>query len=98
MASNLDSTAVFEARAVEIGVTEAELQRLRAKGWNAFGRLAFACSYVPGQPDETPLAKLALAIAGETGTEPSDERFPVIRRLFFEAYSLTSAGRHAEPR
>ena len=91
MASNVDSVAVFEARAVEIGVSEAELQRLRSKGWNTFGRLAFACSYVPGQSDEAPLAKLAIAVIGESGTEPSDERFPIARRLFFEAYSLTSA-------
>ena len=76
MASNNDSVAVFEARAVEIGVTEAELQRLRSKNWNSFGRLAFACSCVPGQSDGAQLAKLALAIAGETGTEPSGEEVP----------------------
>ena len=90
--SNLDSVAVFEARASEIGLEVAELEYLRSRRWNSFGRLAFACNYTPGQSDETPLAKLAAAITKSDSIESiPEDRFPVIRRLFVEAYTMASA-------
>ena len=88
---NLTSTATFEARAAEIGFTEAEINRLREKQWNTFGRLAFACNYIPGTADETSLMKLAATI---TGTEPEDvpdARLPLVRMIFFESYTLAAA-------
>ena len=60
----LDSKAAFHARAKEIGINSAELDVLKADGHDTFGTFAFACNYVPGQSDETPLLELAAKITG----------------------------------
>ena len=92
MASSLDSAAVFEARALEIGVTPQELEVMRSRNYNSFGKFSFATNFVPGQADETPLVRLARIITGTTeGTEVPDDRMPVTRRLFYESYTIASA-------
>ena len=89
--ATLDSVAVFEARAIEIGVLPLELDVLRRKGWNTLGRFAFACGYSPGGPDESRLLRLAATMTGAGAEEPSDERMPVIRHLYFEAYTMAAS-------
>ena len=92
MASNLDSVAVFEARALEIGLSTVELERIRARQWNTLGKLAFSCNYIPGVSDDSGLMKLAALITGVTSpSEVPDERMPIVRRLFFEAYTLAAS-------
>ena len=100
MASNLDSIAVFEARAIEIGLSIDELERLRSRQWNTLGKLAFSCNYIPGVSDESGLMKLAALITGVASpSEVPDERMPVVRRLFFEAYTLAASDmRHRSER
>ena len=73
----LDSVAVFEALSKEMGVLDEEANRVKAKGWNTFALLAFACSYTPGQADGA--------------SDPPEDRMPVVRRLFLEAYTLATA-------
>ena len=63
----LDSTAVFESRAVEIGIEPQELDEIRTRKWNTFGTFAFACGYSPGGPDEARLLQLAAKV---TRAEP----------------------------
>ena len=89
--SMLDSSAVFEARCKEMGLLEEEAARLKSKGWNTFALLAFACSYTPGQADDTNLVRLGAIITGSGASDPPEDRMPVIRRLFFEAYTLAAA-------
>ena len=85
MASNLDSVAVFEARALEIGLSTEELERICARQWNTLGKLAFSCNYIPGGSDDSGLMKLAALITGVSSpSEVPDERMPIVRRLFFE--------------
>ena len=79
--ATLESVAVFESRGLEIGFLPDELDVLRTKVWDTFGRFAFACGYSPGGPDESRLLRLASTITGAGAAEPSDERMPVIRRL-----------------
>jgi hypothetical protein len=89
--TSLDSAAVFEARALDIGLSEAELKVLHTKGWDTFGRLAFSCGFVPGGSDETPLLRLASIITECGAQQPDDSRLAIIRRLFFESYTLAAA-------
>ena len=89
--SMLDSSAVFEARCKEMGLLDEEAARLKAKGWNTFALLAFACSYTPGQADDRNLVRLGAIITGAGAGEPPEDRMPVVRRLFFEAYTLAAA-------
>ena len=85
----LDSSAEFEARAAEIGLAQGELNRLKTLGYNTFGRLAFASNFVPGQPDEAPLIRLASQITQQS--PPPDDRVALVRRLVFESYTLAAA-------
>ena len=87
----LDSVAVFESRAEEIGLEPSELQELRTRKWNTFGTFAFACGYSPGGPDETRLLQLAAKVTGSGALDPDESRLPAIRRLYFEAYTMCAA-------
>ena len=87
----LDSVAVFEARSKEMGLLDDWASRIKAKGWNTFALLAFACSYTPGQADDANLVKLGAIITGTGASDPPEDRMPVIRRLFFDAYTLAAA-------
>ena len=92
MASNLDSSAVFAARAIEVGLLPAELDRLKGRAWDTFGKLAVAVAYNPGQPDDSAILKLAAFITGVDSIDRvPEDRVPVIRRLHFEAYSYAAA-------
>ena len=85
----LDSEAVFESRATEIGLDAAEIGRAKTINVATFGKFAFAANYTPGQADETPLLRLMARICG-ADPAPAD-RVPLVRRLFFESYTLAAA-------
>lgn len=85
----LDSAATFAARADEIGVLPDELTKLKTLNLATFGTLAYGCSYVPGQADDQPLIELIERIC-DLRPAPAD-RIPVLRRLFFESYTLANA-------
>lgn len=75
----LDSSAVFTARAIEIGLNDDEVRQLSALNLDTFGKFAFSCNYVPGQSDEAPLLRLVGRVCGET--PPPEDRVPLVRRL-----------------
>ncbi|CAL1162136.1 unnamed protein product [Cladocopium goreaui] len=85
----LDSTADFLDRAAKLGANQQELQNLQALGYDTFGKLAFATSYTPGQQDDTLLKHLAAEVTGQD--PPPAARLPIVRRLFFESYTLAAA-------
>lgn len=85
----LDSSADFLDRAGKLGANAQELQNLQLLGYDTFGKLAFATSYTPGQQDETALKQLAADITGVDPPPPG--RVPIVRRLFFESYTLAAA-------
>ena len=85
----LDSTADFLDRASKLGATRDEIQNLQQLGYDAFGKLAFSTNYTPGQQDDFAFLKLAADI---TGQDPAPmPRLPIVRRLFFESYTLAAA-------
>lgn len=85
----LDSEADFKARALEIGVESDELNNLVRLSFNTFGKLAFACNYIPGQADDRPVRELAADVCGVSPAPAG--RVAVIRRLVFDAYTLAAA-------
>lgn len=85
----LDSSADFLDRASKLGASQTERQNLQLLGYDTFGKLAFASSYTPGQQDETALKQLAADITGQD--PPPASRLPIVRRLFFESYTLAAA-------
>lgn len=85
----LDSQADFIDRARKLGADEGEVTNLKSLGYDTFGKLAFSTNYTPRQQDETALKTLAAKIVGVDPC-PSN-RLPIIRRLFFESFSLAAA-------
>ena len=81
----LDSKASFVQRAIEVGLTDRQVQALDTAGVNSFARYAYCTAYQPGQVDDTPLVQFwtrALAADPDAGTLAS------ARRLFFESHAL----------
>ena len=89
MASTLDSTAVFRARLDALGFTDAEKAVLAANNWDTFGNFSFSCNYVPGAADEAPLVAVGATVF--TADPPPAGRMALLRRLFYESFTLMSA-------
>ena len=87
MAAGLESRAVFEARALQIGLSDNQIKVLTDGGITSMGDLAFCCSYQPGSgADETPLVDFYKNLYGR---EPEVPLMVKLRRLFFEAHTLS---------
>ena len=89
--SALDSVAVFEQRARELGVLDSELLVAKANGWKSYAGFAFSCNYVPGAPDDTAFRAMCSTLTASGGSEPEAARLTVLRRVFFESYTLAAA-------
>ena len=83
--SGIESAAVFESRALAIGISQATLTALTNAGLDTFGKYAFSCSYQPGSSDEAPLKDLLTTVLG---AEPNVGTFAPLWRLYFEAHTL----------
>ncbi|CAE7303252.1 SLC24A2 [Symbiodinium sp. CCMP2592] len=83
-----DSTANFRARAIALGLDEAVLQKIIDGGIDTLAKFAFSSSYTPGAQDEGPFLESIATLLGRNG---SVGELSVLRRLFHESYSLTSA-------
>ena len=85
MASGLESTATFKARALEMGMDETLIDALKNGGISTFGTLAFISSYQPGQSDEQPLLDALNVVLGR---RPNPAETILLRRLWFESNAL----------
>ena len=77
----IDSEVEFQARLETLGL-ERYSDDIKARGWGTFGTLAFATSYVPGQPDDRRFIEdVVTPILGRQDHPLAAQ----LRRLFFEA-------------
>ena len=81
----LDSKASFVQRAIEVGLTDRQVQALDAVGVNSFARYAYCTAYQPGQVDDTPLVQFWTRALGD---DPDAGTLASARRLFFESHAL----------
>ena len=80
-----DSTAAFANRITELGLAR-HVDRFVAAKWTTFGKLAFATEYIPGPgADEN---KFKEDIARKGLGDPNHDDAPLLKRLFFEAFTL----------
>ena len=85
--SLIDSKASFAARAVELGL-EALLPKMQELGFTTYASFAFAANYTPGQVGDSAFkAGVIVPLLGTAHVELQ----PVLRRLFFESFTLMSA-------
>ena len=83
--SALDSQAVFEARALAIGLPDATLRLFITSGINTMASFAFSAQFQPGSSDERPLLELLNTVIGRA---PTIAEISTLRRLFYESHSL----------
>ena len=88
--ASMESVASFKARAMEIGMADTLVQRLADAGVDTFGKLAYVCSVNPTSGDDRPL-KDALQQLIVGGDQLTPQELILIRRLWFESYTLTVA-------
>lgn len=83
--SGLDSTHAFESRALEIGMSEEFIEKLKNGGVKTFGSLAFSSDATPSSNTEDKFKDAIKQLIGED-IDPI-EMIP-LRRLWFEAHAL----------
>jgi len=84
--ATLDSAAVFELRLKQLKLHD-RLAAFKAIGVTTFADLAYACSFTPGQPDESAFVAEVL----QKVLEKDDARGPSVRRLYYEAFTMANA-------
>ena len=91
----VDSIAGFAVRVVQLKLTEHQ-GRMTAAGVTTFAELAFFSGFLPGGTEDVFNTSLALPLLGAA----DHVQRPALRRLFIEAYTLSSADlqRRVEPR
>lgn len=87
MSCSIDSNAVFRARGIQFGLAAADMDAMEARGWKSMSTFAFSCSYVPGTSDDSGMKAIIDQIFGS----PDHAKGPLMRRLFFESYTVTAA-------
>ena len=93
-AMSLQSVAHFTARARDFGITVETLAKLKTKGFNTLGALAFSCAVMPGAEGvsaEVFNANLAVPVFGAEAVTEGHPEVPALRRLYFESWMATSA-------
>ena len=83
-----DSEAVFEQRALHMGLSEATLKLLKDKGYKTMALFAFSCNYAPGAASDKPFTDM---IAACFQREPTAVELSILRRLFNESYANVAA-------
>jgi len=81
----LDSEAAFQSKALEVGISSADVQALKTGGINSYSRYAFCCAYQPGSGNEDVLFDYLESILG---AKPAGADASNYRRLFFESHAL----------
>jgi hypothetical protein len=86
--SVVDSETVFSFRARELGLSDGILDNMTALGWLTFGTFSFSCAYIPGHVhDQALVDSVIVPVLGGV----NDPRAALLRRLFFESYTMTAA-------
>ena len=85
--SLVDSTAVFESRARTIGLSDQLITDMGLRGWNTHATFAFAAATQPGADEQLFADRVIIPLLQSADHQDA----PKLRRLFFEAHTLTAA-------
>lgn len=83
--SLIDSAVVFEERCRKCGLPDAVVQDMSTRGWTTYANFAFS---VPSQTDHQAFTN---GVIVPLLNNPDHIHAPKLRRLFFEAHTLTAA-------
>ena len=85
--SLVDSAAVFEARARAIGIDDQVITQMGLRGWVSHATYAFSVATTPGGDEQIFADGVLTPLLGSADHRDA----PKLRRLFFEAHTLTAA-------
>ena len=86
--SLVDSNAVFESRALAIGISQDTVNALGLRGWVTHATFAFSGATNPGTGDDQPFIDgVLIPILGREDHVDAAK----LRRLFYESHTLTAA-------
>ena len=83
--SGLDSKHAFKSRAIEVGIKDEFVTKLKNGGIETFGSLAFSSDATPTSNTES---KFKTAVEGLIGEAIDDSEMIPLRRLWFESHAL----------
>eukprot|EP00971_Amphidinium_carterae_P344423 6484831-Amphidinium_carterae.2 len=84
----ITSEAEFRARVTQLGLSDDQWQKMRAKGWNTYATFAFSSGYTPGSPDDSQfLERVVVPVLDDA----QHAQAAVLRFLVHEAYGLAAA-------
>ena len=84
MSSGVDSSAVFSARALAIGISSAVVQLFVDASMDTMSKFAFGCSFQPHSPDESPLTEMFRTVLTRA---PTISETAQLRRLWYESHA-----------
>ena len=85
--ATLESAAVFEERALAIGVSQVDINALKVANFGSFAKFAWSCTYQPGAQDDSSLKSMLEAAIARA---PSAGEMSSWRRLFYESFTLAA--------
>ena len=88
MAAFSESGPVFKTRCAQVGLAPEDVEKLEKVGVNSLAKVAFMTSYTPGSGDDKDLIS---AFEAALGTQPNVRQKSSFRRLFHEAYAVTTS-------
>ena len=88
-----DSAAVFEQRALHMGLSADVFTQLVDKGYKNMAMFAFSCNYSPGASTDKPFLEM---ISATLGRDPNPAELSILRRLFNESYANVAADIEAQ--
>ena len=86
MASYAESSAVFKARCLAVGLEEADHEKLVQAGLKTLAQFAFCSGYVPGGTESDFVSVMTKAL----GAEPGLGQMACLRRLHSEGYGIVA--------
>ena len=86
MASYAESSAVFKARCLAVGLEEADHEKLVQAGLKTLAQFAFCSAYVPGGTESDFVSVMTKAL----GAEPGLGQMACLRRLHSEGYGIVA--------
>ncbi|OLQ06982.1 hypothetical protein AK812_SmicGene9645 [Symbiodinium microadriaticum] len=88
MAAFSESAPVFKTRCAQVGLDDDAVASLEKVGVNSLAKVAFMTSYTPGSGEDK---DLIAAFESALGSPPSVGQKSSFRRLFHEAYAVTTS-------
>ena len=84
----IESEVTFFERCRKVGLSDAQVERMKTLQLKTFSIFAFCCAYQPGAVDDAPLKAVVRDILN--GADPSASQMSMFRRIYYESFTLAA--------